>query len=106
MQAGGANYRNARVHGLGLEILNNESAVVVGEQADVVGSIETDKYLAAQQGPDLVKDGLRQTIEIGEIIRDGEYAERAFAVSTRDGHGIAGEGCGEVNGQPVVVLET
>ena len=58
-----------------------------------------------EQAANLIQDALRQAIEVGEIIGDGQDVERALAVSGRDGHRIAGKGGVEVDGKPSVVFE-
>src|ERR1017187_8595955 len=105
MQAGGADNRDVRADGLRPKVLDDERPAVVSKKADVIGSIEIHEHVPAKERADLIEDALGQAVEVGEIIGNGQYRERASAVSARESHGIAGEGGVEVDDQPVVVLK-
>src|SRR5271165_4145633 len=96
---------NAPADGLRSEILHDERPIVVSEEADVIDGIKADEHVAAQQSADLIDDALRQAVEIGEIIGDGQGIERALAVLGRNGHRIAGGGGAKGDRRPGVVLE-
>src|ERR1035437_6877466 len=55
VQTGGADDRDACAHGLRLEILNDKRAVVVGNEADVMGGVQADEHITAQEIADLIE---------------------------------------------------
>src|ERR1019366_2018732 len=105
MQSVGAGDQGTCRDGLWLKVLNDKGAVVVGEQTDMVRSIQPDEQLLAHESADLVQHAPGQPVEVGKVIRNGQQTERALAVSGRGGHGISRQRRLEVDQKPVVILE-
>src|SRR5258708_6802601 len=61
-------------------VLDDERAIVVGEQRDMVRRIDPDRGISEQIGLDPSHHGLRQRVKVAEILRYGPKVERALRI--------------------------